>query len=231
MGTMTFAVFQSNLVFELGNRSALGSYTDDWINTAYLDLCSRTEFWGLKFPKNFTFPELDVPATPVNTVAGTAYIAAPSDCLFIHTVHNVTSDRKLTRIPSIRKYTEKTGRATTASRGTPTEWIRFANDSGVGRIYLYPTPDAVYAMTAFYRKRPALLTGTDTTAIGAEWDEPILKLAVIQSLMRLKDYDKAKIEKQEWLDMMSGKLGFYTKEEKDGSQFFYVDPAYKDFGY
>ena len=228
---MNFAVFQSNLVLEFGNRTDLGSYTDGWINTAYTDFCSRTEFWGLKFPQAFTFPELDVPATPVNTVAGTAYIAAPSDCLFIHSVWDGTNDRKLTRIPSVRKYVEKTGRATTASRGKPTEWIRFANDSGVSRIYLYPTPDAVYALTAYYRKRPALLTGTGTTEIGAEWDEPILKLAVIQSLMRLHDYEKAAIEKKEWLDMMAGKLGFYKKEEKDGSHQFSVDTAYKSYGY
>ena len=61
--------------------------------------------------------------------------------------------------------------------------------------------------------------------------EPILKLAVIQSMMRLHDYEKAAIEKKEWVDMMAGKLGFYENEEKDRDEQFSVDPAYKDYRY
>ena len=107
MGTKSFATFQAELLVELGNRTDLTSYKDDWINAAYIDFCTRKEFWGLRFPKNFTFPELDVVGSSINTVDGTAYIAAPTDTVFIYSLWDSTSDRKLTRMASIREYVER----------------------------------------------------------------------------------------------------------------------------
>lgn len=217
MGTKTFTEFQDDLVFNLGKRADLDTYKDDWINTAYMTLTTGNRFWGLK--KNFYFPELETVGS-ANTVDGTAYISTPADCLVIRQVWDSTSDVKLDRI-GWKTYVEYTGRADASSEAAPSEYIRQG-----AYIYLYPTPDAVYAMRVYYRKRPAVLTGANTTVIGAEWDEPIVKLATAQSWLRLQDLGKYKAWREEFLSDVSGLIGIYDREEEDEDGFIRPDTAY-----
>ncbi|MCK7503194.1 MAG: hypothetical protein MZV70_03235 [Desulfobacterales bacterium] len=70
---------------------------------------------------------------------------------------------------------------------------------------------------------------TDVTAIDAMWDEPIQLLCGIKAMMRFKMYELAEEERKEWLELMSGKFGFYAKEERDRKTFFEPDPAYADW--
>ncbi len=224
MGVKTFTEFKSDLTFELGQRENISTYTGGWVNTAYMDFCSMKSFFGIQVPRDFRFPELDT-STTVNTAGSATYVAVPADCLYIYTVHDTTNDSKL-RNYNIRQYTEETGRATTT--GQPDYWVRYGS-----YIYLFPTPAGTYTMTIWYRKRPALLAAADSvTAIGTEWDEPILKLAVVQSLLRVKDYDAYKIYKEEWKEMIAGKIGIYDEERKDKEDILRPSVSYlqpKDF--
>jgi len=142
----------------LGQRDDLSAYVDDWINAAYLTLTTQSRFWGLK--RDFYFPELET-SSSANTVDGTNYVAIPTDALVIRSVFDTTSTTKLRNMAQ-SKFLEYTDRADTTAESNPTEWIRQG-----AYIYLHPTPDAVYALTIHYRKRPALLTGSAVTVIGA----------------------------------------------------------------
>lgn len=226
MGAKTLSEFETDMVtYALMNRPDLTSAQKAaFINNAYIDFTTRNLFWGLKVPQGFEFPELNVADSTRATVANTAYIQTPSDALHVYTIHDDTNDQKLSNI-SRGEYVKKTGRATSTSYGKPTKWNRYGT-----RLWLYPTPDAVYSLTIYYRKRPATMTAADSvTAIDAMWDEPIQLLANIQAMTRFKMYEQAESEKKEWLEMMSGKFGFYAKEERDRKTYFEPDPNYADW--
>ena len=95
MGVKTFAEFQSELLFNLGRvtDTDLDDYKAGWINTAYLQFCSRNKFWYLKVPKTFNLPELDTSSVATGS-DGDAYISKP-DGLFVHTVWDMTNDNIL----------------------------------------------------------------------------------------------------------------------------------------
>ena len=230
-GTWTFAEMKAMVKLHLGERTDLSSHTDlsdlygKWLNSAYLQLTTRNNFWGYRLPIEWTFPELGS-TDAQNTVDGTATISAPSDVLFIYTVDDTTSTRKLTRFANMKEYIKLTDRADTNAEGEPTRWIRYGTS-----IYLHPTPDAVYALLTYYRKKPAVLTGTDTTVIGDEWDEPIVQLATYQSLIRMKLYDDAKVWRDLFIDTISGIVGIYDKEGRDAKRHLKPDPGYFQFGY
>ena len=218
MGTKLFSAFQADLTFNLGKRSDVADYVGDWINTAYMTLTTGNRVWGLK--KDFYFPELET-STTASTVDGTAYVSVPTDALIVRTVWDSTSDRKLDRIELVT-YSEYTGRADTTAEDAPTKYMRRG-----GYLYLYPTPDAVYSLTIYYRKRPTLLSGaSDVTAIGAEWDEPLVKLATAQSWLRLQNIEKYKLWREEFLSDVSALIGIYDQEERDEKGFIRPDPAY-----
>ena len=225
MGQKTFETFKDELKFELGrpNDTSLDNYVGNWINTAYIQLVTRNKFWTIN--RRFYFPELEVDTTE-DTIDGQAYIDVPSDCLVIRTLWDSTSDVKLTKM-DWSEYTSKTGRANSSSEGAPAKWCRRGS-----YIYLNPTPDDTYTIYIYYRKIPALLSDNDdTTAIGVEWDEPILQLAVIQSHMRLGEFDKASAKKKEWLETVSSLIGIYDQEKFDREDIRKPSVAYLDFKY
>lgn len=231
MGEIGFSEFKASLKFELQERTDLSSHTilgdlyGIWINKAYRTLTNENRMWSLK--RNFYFPELHTEDTSQSTADGRAYVTKPTAALYVEGVWDRTNDVTLENI-SWSKYKGYTGRADSTAEGEPKEWTRRAN-----RIYLYRTPDDTYALTIYYRKRIDALDGTnyDTTEIGVEWDEVILKLAVIQSLMRLKRYDDAEKEKAEWLGLVSGLIGIYDKEEKDRKLLIERDLASQNYEY
>jgi len=225
MGVKKFSEFKDELKFELGrpNDTSLDSYTGGWINTAYIQLTTRNKFWTIN--KRFYFPELEV-STSDDTTDGQAYIDVPSGCLVIRTLWDSTSDIKLTKI-SWLDYVNKTGRADSSSEGAPTKWCRQGD-----YIYLNPTPDGTYTIYIYYRKIPTLLSANDdTTAIGTEWDEPILQLAVMQSHMRLGEFDKAEVKKKEWLETVGSLVGVYEQEKFDREDIRKPSIAYLDYKY
>ena len=191
----------------MSSHSDLGDLYGDWINLAYITLCTSNDIQGVK--RSLYFPELFTSDTSQSTADGTATVTKPTDALYIEGIHDTTSDFELENI-SWKEYKGYTGRADSNAEATPREWTRRGDT-----IYLHPTPDAVYALTIYYQKIPAVLTGTGTTDIGVEWDEAILKLAVVFGLMKLKRYEEAAIEKKAWIQLLEGITGMYDKERRD----------------
>lgn len=228
MGTLSFSDFQTYALFQLGGptRTELLSptnYVARWINDAYSDLTTKNRYMGLR--KNFVFPELEV-STTSSTVDGRAYVSVPTDCLIVRHVYDKTNNVKLGRI-NWYNYVSYTDRATTTSEGKPSEWVRSS-----GSLYLHPTPDAIYALDIFYKKKVAVLSASaDKTIIGDEWDNIIVQLAVIKGNQWMNDWDKVKLLKAEWLETVSGMLGIYDNEERDMHPQIKGDSTYNDYDY
>lgn len=228
MGTLNFGDMQTYTQFQLGGptRTELMSptnYVAKWVNDAYADLTTKNRYMGLR--KNFVFPTLETHISDT-TVDGQEYVPTPDDCLIVRTLYDTTNNKKLERINWFT-YTSYTDRATAASEGKPTEWIRSA-----GNIYLHPTPDAAYDLDIFYKKRvPALTASADVTLVGDEWDNIIVQLAVIKGQMWLNDWEKVKLLKEVWLEDVSAMLGLYDQEEKDMHHNLRGDSSYNNFEY
>jgi len=220
MGIKTFTTFQSDLVLALSNRNDtdISSRKAGWINTAYITLASKNKIPGTT--RKFSLPDLEtdtgVEEDNQVTADGTKYILAPANCLYIQNVEDTTNDVRLTR-KAWKDYINTTGRNDSDSRGEPTEYCRRGVNSDKKKyVYLLPTPDSVYGMTIYYRKYPNILVNdTDTTVIGAEWDEIILQIAIAQSLARLKLYEESKQEGEILSDMLKDIVGIYDNEDFD----------------
>lgn len=225
MGDYAFSFFKSSLTYELGKREDIASYVGAWCNAALMDFCTRDSFPGMKTGIRFSFPQLIRIDTSKATADGGKYIAAPSALLHIYTIKDTTSDRKLNKI-SVREYADKSGLDTAASESAPTEYCRIYD-----KIYFFPVPDDIYALEIYYRKRPATMSAeADTTEIDAMWDDPILKLAVIQSMRRLHLYEQAELESKAWLETMAAKVAILGEEDKDFNHIIQPDYAYKATG-
>lgn len=211
MGSYGFDDFKGYMKLRFGQMTELESvnsvnYYGMWLNAAYKDLTTKHRLWSLKL--DFEFPELKTSDTSQSTADGTAYINVPSDCLVVYNVEDTTNDTILDW-RSWNWYLDQTGRADTTKEGKPKFYTRYGS-----YIYQYPTPDAIYAETVWYRKRPAALTGTTATAIGEEWDEVILELACYKGFRWIHDYDKAAACKEEIQAMLQDRLGIYTQEKR-----------------
>jgi hypothetical protein len=209
LGTYTFDNFRDYLKLELGQRTDLETptnYYSAWVNSAYLGLTTRDRFFDMK--KSFWFPQLETSGT-ATTTAGTAYVLTPTDALVVRRIWNTTNDAYLQPMTK-DEYYKKLSKATTAARGTPTRYVRLG-----ANIYLDPTPSAATALTIYYRMVPAVLVeATDVTVLGAEWDDPLLNLAVIQSHMRLKEFDFAELKRKAWVDDVTNLINIYHQEER-----------------
>ena len=223
MGSKAYSTFQDDLKFELGNNTAVTDYVGNWINEAYMTL--TTMMWARDATgknRRVYFPELgDV--SPKTTSTGVEYVEMPDDLYVFEGAWDATNDKKLVSV-DWRAYVTETGRSATSSRGEPDKCVRRGT-----RLYIYPTPDDSYQVNIYYRKRPTALSAvTDVTAIGAEWDYPILKLAVLQSLLRLNDYESYAIEKKAYDELVSAVVGVYDEEAYDKQDAWEPDFAYHD---
>jgi len=227
MGVKQFSEFYDELQLELGERTDIADidgtdFRKIWINTAYITLATQNKMWGVR--KNHTFPELETFQT-INTTDGDSTVDIPTDCMVLRHVWDSTNDTKLIRIP-FSTYISYSGRETAASEGQPTQYVRNGDE-----IYLYPRPDDAYTLYMYYRKRPAkMVDDDDVTLIGAEWDEPILRLAVSLGLRKLQQYDEAKKEFENFMDLVRGVVGIYDQESYDNEDYRAVGP-YNDFRY
>ena len=141
MGDYALSFFKSSLVYELGQREDLGSYTAAWVNAALMDFCTRDSFPGMKSGIRFLFPQLNRIDSAKATADGVKYITVPSNLLYLYTVRDVTNDRKMDKI-SIREYADKDGMNVAANEAAPTEYCRIHD-----KIYFYPVPDSICSLT------------------------------------------------------------------------------------
>lgn len=225
MGSLGFDDLKEITKLRAGNRADLEAGGDSslnyygiWVNSAYRQLCTQNRIFGLN--KRLYFPEL-MTSTTKTTTDGTAYVTSPSDVLFVTDVYDTTNNRQLKQI-SWDTYISYTDRTTAASEGDATEWVRSA-----GNIYLHPTPSTTGdTMTVYYKKRVSDLSGTQTTSIGAEWDDPILELTAYKMFLFLHEYDKAKACRESFLEMADGLADVYHREEMDRDSHFEPSSSY-----
>lgn len=217
MGALGFDDLKEILKLRAGNRADLSAAGDSslnyygiWVNSAYRQLCTQDKILGLA--KRLYFPQLFT-STTKTTTDGTAYVTEPDDCLYITDVYDTTNNRNLDWIP-FKEYLEYTDRTNTASEGDPTEWTR-----SEGRVYLHSTPGTTGdTLTIYYKKLVADLSGTQTTAIGAEWDDVILELAAYKMFTFLHEHSDAGKCKEAFLEMAVGLAGVYQEDkDRDGS--------------
>lgn len=214
MGDYSFVTFKQMLKFEIGERTDLLAHSDlgdlygRWINLAYLTLSTSMKIIGVE--GQLYFPELFTEDTSQSTADGTKTLNTPSDAIYIEGVWDTTNDIELTNI-SWAEYKERSGRSDSNAETKPTEWTRRGT-----YLYLHSTPDSIYACTIYYKKKPTVLSDDDdVTVLGEEWDEAILKHAVVTGLMKLKRYDEAAIEYKGWIKLMYGLVGMYDRERRD----------------
>ena len=228
-GTKTFAVMVDEVELAFGQRTDIATAAGGWVNDAYMRITTADSLWGTRF--HAYFPTLEIQSAATSTTDGTSYVTTPTDCLFIRHIWDSTSDVKLAKI-SLADYIERTGRETATAEGKPREWTRRADTTkGNDKIYVYPRPDATYALVIYYRAKPAALTGTNATVIGVEWDEPIVTLACAIGAQRLQMFDAAKIYKEEFKDIIRGIACVYYQEDHDKTDYRKVGPYIEGFGY
>ena len=214
MGALGFNDFKNQVKFRMGmdrHPESIGTeginYYGVWVNDAYRHICSTNRLMGIDKP--VFIPHLEAKAT-IKTTGGVAHITEPGDCLVVRVVYDATNNRKLDYIPT-RQYLEYTDREDASSEGSPTEWTRMS-----GRIYLHPTPAKTGDdISVHYKFLPIALSGSATTVIGAEWDEPIVQLACYKGFIWTGQFDKAKIARQEFVETAYGIVMMYRTEELD----------------
>jgi hypothetical protein len=119
-------------------------------------------------------------------------------------------------------YYRRVGRANTSSEGYPREYTRLGS-----KIYFYPTPGGTYTEVCYYKKKPSVLSADDdVTVLGSEWDQPIIKLAGIIAMYKLKEYDFATIEKQAFEEDIMGLVNVYAQEQRQMDKYLQPDMQY-----
>jgi len=228
MGDYAYNDFIKYVKFRMGQRTDLSSVDSEdfyglWVNRAYRELTSKSRIFGLKgFHNRVYFPELETLDDTQETTDGQEYISVPSDALIIRDVWDSENDRLLTRM-SWHEYVSRVGRADTDAEGKPTRWVR----RGL-HIYLDPTPDDAYDMTIYHRRKITTdISGTDTTAIGGEWDEPIVQLTTYKGLMWMSKFPEAKEVKAEFMETVADLMGIYFQDEVGRTMYAGLDPSYR----
>jgi hypothetical protein len=204
MGTSTFTLFQTALKFRHQNNDSFDSMYPIWINRGYKQLATMDRIWNLR--RSIYFPELQTSAD-VTSVASTATIAKPTDCLTVSEIYDATNNNHLGWL-SWNSYVGMTDRYT--ATGKPGLWHRKGD-----LIYLHPTPDGAYTIRVYYRKFPAVLSAaSDTTVLGSEWDDIILDLADYHSRKDTGEYDKAKMLLDSSMTRIGDLVTVWDDEEK-----------------
>lgn len=222
MGLITLTEAKAKLLVRFQNRTefqSIGSvdYFGVWLNDALTQLTASDRIPFAKRP--IRFPELET-STDVSTADGVPYISVPGDCLKPFHVYDKTNGRRLDWIP-LKQYVEYTDRADTGAEGPPSEWHR----AGL-RIYLHSTPDAIYVMEVWYKKRHPLWEGDNATLIGSEWDEPILELAAYKAHSWVGEFDRAKAAKEAYMELIVPLLTNAFADEKERNEYWRPDDQY-----
>lgn len=224
MGSLAFDDMKDYVKLRCGQRTDLEEIGSDdvnyygiWVNQAYKQICSSERLFGLRYP--VYHPQLET-STTTTTTDGTAYVSVPSGALIVRQIDDTDDDVTLDWI-SWKTYLEYTDRSDTTAEASPREWTR-----GGSNLYLHPTPDSTINLEIWYKKVPTSLSGTSTTSIGSEWDEPIVALATLKAHQYLGEWDKVKLIQDEFISNVSGILMTIHQEEKGRKDNIHPDEGY-----
>lgn len=223
MGQISLNDAKTQLQVRFLNRSEFASvsgfdFFSEWLNKALTQMTSSDVIPMSRPPLRFRFPELEVPADLV-TADGVPYVTTPTGCLVLRHLFDKDTPYKLNWI-SLRQYTSFLDRADTGAEGAPREYHRDGNV-----IWLHPTPDKVYNLEAWIRKRHPLWEGDNPTLIGAEWDDAIIELAAYKAHTWVGEFERAKAAKEAYLDIATGIVKLSYGDEARSIN-FYPDPFY-----
>ena len=223
MGQISLTDAKAQLQVRFLNRSEFSSvsgfdFFGEWLNKALTQMTSSDVIPMSRPPLRFRFPELEVVEDLV-TATGVPYVNSPTGCLVLRHLFDKDTPYKLQWI-SLRQYTSYLDRADAGARNSPREYHR---DGGV--VWVHPTPDKVYNLEAWFRKRHPLWEGDNPTLIGAEWDDAIIELAAFKAHTWVGESERAKAAKEAYLDIATGIVKLSYGDEARSIN-FYPDPFY-----
>jgi hypothetical protein len=175
-----------------------GDPLDSWINAAYHDVESVTEW-----------PFLEAILSNINTVSGADLITLPGDLGKIISLRDVTNTNKLEYVT--RKWFEREVVDPT-TRGTPDQYTLVGSDA----IQLYPVPDGIYTMSIYYQKELSDLTaGSPALAIPDRLHYAVVLGAVRYALTAESEEDRAKESESLYNESIARAMSYYGLRELD----------------
>jgi hypothetical protein len=199
--SMTLAEMRGHLNLMLGGRPDItNTQLDYWINAAYIDIASSLEIDELKGSLN------------LNLVVAKALYLLPKVVRAIRQVAVVDSvtygdlgGRKLEK-SDLAKYRRSSNRS-----DEPSEYFREKD-----LLVLYPTPTQVRQITLDIWIRPAqLVLDEDSPILPFEWHEVILKNARSKAHSDLREFQRAQVSENEFVNLVRRKDSTDELEEDD----------------
>jgi hypothetical protein len=159
----------------LGGRDDLPtSRIDEWINDAYLDVCTSLDIDEMKG------------SLAITTTTGQAMYRLPA--VVSSTQGAALTDSTLNNGGQpLSKVDKSAYRDWSNQSGRPEHYFREGE-----LVILYPTPDKAYSVVLDIRIRPVILTlDTHSPILGQEWHRPIRLTARQMAFDDLQEFDKA----------------------------------------
>jgi len=172
MGVLTLLQIRTELDSSMGDRSNVDdSRRDVWINLAYTDIASGIDFVELD-------DDLAIP-----TVQGQNNYAGPTDSLIVQMLRDEDNDNLLTWIPNSEYF--RLDRS--VAQAVPQRWTRRGDE-----LVIFPNPDAVINLLAFFKRTPVpLVADGNTTILPPYVDNGILLLGIAYGLLAVGEDARA----------------------------------------
>lgn len=171
MGVLTFLEIRTEVDSSMGNKTSTPDpRIDTWINLAYTDVASGIDF-----------PELDDELV-IPTVIGQNNYAGPANALIVDLVRDDTNDNLLTWIPKNEYF-----RLNRSENGPVQRWYRTGT-----QILVWPPPNAIVSLTAFFKLTPAVLVADgDFTILPPYMDNALIFLGTSYGLLATGEDQRA----------------------------------------
>ena len=190
-GRLTRSNMREELELIFGSQAIGNTRVDRWVNLALDEITGSIDFVAQLETASF------------NTVYGKVGYAEACDCLGVTDVWYSTNDNKLLYSPP-RNFI----RFDETVKGPPKRYTRMA-----GKIHLWPTPGAVYAVKYLNRQaNPGWSVAGNTSGIPSTWDPVLLALAAHYGFSALEELDRAAYWHQKAMTLIRSRL---TDDERD----------------
>lgn len=198
---MSLAEFRGRLNLQLGGRPDITPpMLDQWINAAYIDVCSSLELNELSG------------SLALDLINSQSLYMLPAVVRAIKMVSVIDSDTygelggrslTMTDLKAFRKAPDRVDE--------PTEYFRSGDI-----LVVYPSPVSVRTLSLDIWIRPQkLLLDTDCPVLHEEWHEPILRNARTMAHSDLREFDKAAVTSNDYVEMVRRKESTEVLEEGD----------------
>ena len=196
---MTLAEFRGRLNLQLGGRpDVLPSMLDQWINAAYIDICSSLELEELKGTLT-----LNLVVSQSLYLLPKAVRAIKLASVIDAVTYGEIGGRQLT-LSDLGKYRRSSDRV-----DEPEEYFRVGE-----MLVLWPTPAKVRALSLDIWIRPTkMVADADSPIIPEEWHEIILRNARQMAHSDLREWGSAAIAQNEFVGMVRRKTDTEELEE------------------